>query len=274
MAKIKKVPAYQLFIAQGFFKTKDEALPWVMSGQAFHGNLKITSLSQMLPADGEIIIKGYDLPYTSKGGLKLEKAICDFNIDVKNRVCIDAGASTGGFTDCLVKHGASLVYAVDVGYGQLHGGLRQSPHVVNLERTNISDEKLLSLSPKPDLASVDLSYLSLRKGVPAFARVMDNRGEMMCLVKPLFEVDDADARRTGQISPDAYELVLTQLIDDLNSMPSVQVANVTYSPVTGNGGTHEFFLHVLLGQDKALHNLTIQVQSAIKQVLALTAFRK
>lgn len=274
MAKVKKLPAYQLLIQQGFFQRKEEALPWIMSGQVYQGGVKVLTASQPMPTDQEMTVKGFDLRYTSKGGLKLEGALQDFGVQVQGRVCIDAGASTGGFTDCLVKHGAALVYAVDVGYGQLNGSLRQNPRVANLERTNISDERLLSLSPRPDLASVDLSYLSLRKGVPAFQKVMGGEGELVCLVKPLFEVADASVRRTGQISCAAYPEVLLALIQDLNAMPGVQVVNVTNSPVTGNGGTHEFFAHVLLGREKTPVDLTEQVASAVQKALALTAYRK
>ena len=145
---------------------------------------------------------------------------------MERRVCIDAGACTGGFTDCFLKHGAALVYAVEVGFGQLAGSLRQDPRVVNLERTNISDDRLLSLDPTPDLASVDLSYLSLRKGVPAFSRVMHGRGELLCLVKPLFETEDMEARRTGILSPDAYLPTLRGLIRDLNAQPARRSARL------------------------------------------------
>lgn len=132
-------------------------------------------------------VRGLYDRYVGKGGYKLEGAIRDFGIAVEGRVCIDAGACTGGFTDCLVKHGAALVYAVEAGFGQLAGSLSQDARVVNLERTNLGDEKLLSLNPVPTLGSVDLSYLSLVKAVPQFRAVMHDQGELMCLVKPLFE---------------------------------------------------------------------------------------
>ena len=215
------------------------------------------------------------MPFVSKGGLKLSGAIRDFGIDVTGRVCIDAGASTGGFTDCLVKSGAALVYAVDVGFGQLMGSLRQDPHVVNLEKTNISDEKLLSLDPKPTLGSVDLSYLSLRKGIPAFAAILKEEGELMCLVKPLFETEDAAARRSGVLPDDAYEGVLNDLIRDVNALPYAQAVNVTHSPVTGNAGTREFFLHVRLGRDKdPAVDLAQKARQAVEHALQLSLYEK
>jgi len=270
----KKAPLIQRLLNEGYFATREEALPWVMGGQVLVGTLKVSTLSQSVSLDAPITVKGLESPYFSKGGLKLEGAIHDFGIDVNGRVCIDAGASTGGFTHCLVKNGAEKVYAVDVGYGQLNGALRQNPHVVNLEKTNISDDKLLKLDPKPTLASVDLSYLSLRKGVPAFMRVMDPKGEMMCLVKPLFEVDDPEARRTGQLDDSAYLPTLLSLIDDLNRLEGAAVTQVTHSPVTGNSGTREFFFHVVLGYEGEAPDLKEACEAAIERALALDAYKK
>ena len=246
-----------------------------MAGQVYSGSRRIAGASEMLPIDCELHVRGLDMSFVSKGGLKLSGAIRDFDIDVTGRVCIDAGASTGGFTDCLVKSGAALVYAVDVGFGQLMGSLRQDPHVVNLEKTNISDEKLLSLDPKPTLGSVDLSYLSLRKGIPAFAAILKEEGELMCLVKPLFETEDAAARRSGVLPDDAYEGVLNDLIRDVNALPYAQAVNVTHSPVTGNAGTREFFLHVRLGWDKGpAVDLAQKARQAVERALQLSLYEK
>ena len=129
---------------------------------------KVTTGGQKVPMDRPITVRGLDDRYVSKGGYKLEGAIADFGIDVHDRVCIDAGACTGGFTDCLIKHGAGRVYAVEVGFGQLADSLSQDSRVVNLAKNNLGDEKLLSLDPVPTLGSVDLSYLSLVKAVPQF----------------------------------------------------------------------------------------------------------
>lgn len=154
---------------------------------------------------------------------------------------------------------------MEVGFGQLAGSLRQNPRVVNLEKTNISDEKLLHLDPAPDLASVDLSYLSLRKGIPAFAEVMHHQGELLCLVKPLFETEDMEpaARRfaAGKVSANP-----ARACADVNALPETQAKQVTYSPVTGNNGTHEFFLHVVLGSDAPAPDLTAACERAVANV--------
>ena len=132
----------------------------------------------------------------------------------------------------------------------------------------------MHLDPVPDLASVDLSYLSLCKGVPAFAQVMHGHGELLCLVKPLFETEDMEARRTGRLSPDHYLPTLLHLIQQLNAQPGTCVRQVTYSPVTGNNGTHEFFLHVVLGSPTPPPNLDAACQRAVEQVLALVPYHK
>ena len=262
------------WLEEGLFQTAEEALPFFLGGQVFCGQERITSPAQLVLCEKPMRVMGRDLPFVAKGGLKLQGALQDFNISAKGRVCIDAGACTGGFTDCLIKSGASLVYAVEVGFGQLAGSLRQNPKVVNLEKTNISDEKLMSLSPRPELASVDLSYLSLRKAVPVFAGIMGHTGELMCLVKPLFEVEDAQARRTGIMKEDAYLPLLSSLVRDLNALPGVRVVNVTNSPVTGNQGTLEFFLHVKLGENMPDVDLSHAEAEAVQRVRKLDSYRK
>ena len=266
---VKKTTAMERLLKEGFFESKEAALPYLMSGAVTCGATPVRTGGQIVPPDLPMNVKGLNEKYVGKGGYKLEGAIADFGIDVRGRICIDAGACTGGFTDCLRQHGAGLVYAVEVGFGQLAGSVMQDAAIVNLEKTNIGDEKLLSLEPKPDLGSVDLSYLSLVKAVPQFRAIMHDEGELMCLVKPLFEVDDANARRTGEIGQESYLPLLMQLVDTLNSQPFTWVKNVTHSPVTGNNGTHEFFLHVCFGAHAEKPDLSAACTAAVERVLRL-----
>ncbi len=271
----RKTKALDLLLQRGLFDSEREARAYLIAGQVYAAGQRVTGAGQLLSSDVELHVKGLDMPYVSKGGFKLEGALKDFGISVEGRVCIDAGASTGGFTDCLCKHGAATVYAVDVGYGQLMGSLRQNPAVVNLEKTNISDEKLLSLSPRPTLGTVDLSYLSLRKGIPAFSQILHGEGELLCLVKPLFEVEDAQARRTGVLDDNAYAPILLDLIRDVNAMPCARAMNVTHSPVTGNAGTREFFLHVALSPaTREAPDLMQNVRAAVDRALSLKMYQK
>lgn len=270
----KNTTAMERLILEGFFSTKEEALPFLMSGAVYCGAQLVINGGQKVPMDKPITVRGLNDRYISKGGYKLEGAITAFGIDVKDRICIDAGACTGGFTDCLIKHGAKLVYAVEVGFGQLAGSLSQDNRVVNLEKTNLGDEKLLVLSPVPTLGSVDLSYLSLVKAVPQYCAIMHAQGELMCLVKPLFETDDPVARRTGEIDPSSFPMLLRTLCDTLDTQTDTHVVAVTHSPVTGNNGTHEFFLHVKFGAQSTKHVSDEAIADAVRQVCELQKYHK
>lgn len=271
---MKKLTAMERLISEGFFENKEAALPYLLSGAVYCGAQQIKTGGQRVSIELPMTVRGLYDRYVSKGGYKLEGAIEDFGISVENRVCIDAGACTGGFTDCLVQHGAALVYAVEVGFGQLMGKLSQDPRVVNLEKTNIGDDKLLTLDPVPMLGSVDLSYLSLEKAVPQFKRVMHDQGELICLVKPLFEIEDAEARRTGEIASGELLPLLKRLIATLNAQGGTMVKDVTASPVTGNHGTVEFFLRVAFGSAGIAPELDEAAARAVERVLSLPRYQK
>lgn len=259
---------------EGIAGSEKEAAALIMSGRVYVNGQRARA-GQVLRRGDSLQLRGLTDKYLAKGGLKLEGALRDFGIDATGRVCLDAGASTGGFTDCLLKHGARLVYAVDVGYGQLLGALRQDGRVRNMERTNIGDPSLAQLDPRPDLGSCDLSYLSLLKAVPLFARALHQRGELICLVKPLFEVEDAAMRRSGLVPDEAYAPLLKRLIAELDALPATQVVNLTHSPVTGNTGTHEFFLHIRLGAAEAPQHIDDkQIQATVQRALSLDAYVK
>ena len=271
----KKVPVLKKLTEDGIFDTEKEARAFLMAGEVYWGDTRLRA-GMKIPEDAAVTVRGRETPFAGKGGFKLTGALKDFCLSPEGRVCIDAGASTGGFTDCLIQNGARLVYAVDVGYGQLTGKLRQDPRVVNCEKTNISDEKLLSLSPRPTLGTVDVSYLSLRKAVPYFQRILHGEGDLCCLVKPLFEIDDAEARRTGVIAEDRYHPLLRDLVRDLDALPGVTCVRVTNSPITGNAGTREFFIHAVLGaaDAPAPAELERQIGEAVEKAAALEPYRK
>ena len=260
-----KQPLNDALVAQGLCQDKKQAVAFVLAGQVLVNGQPARPGMLLKPGD-DLRLKEQQ-PYASRGGLKLAGALTCFKLSPQGMVCLDAGASTGGFTDCLLQHGASLVYAVDVGFGQLTGALRQDDRVVNLERTNLSDPRLLALSPRPSFATCDLSYLSLREAVPLYREILGRQGQLLALVKPLFEVDDMEARRTGQIVPAAYAPMLADLSGCLNSQQDTAVAGVCASPVTGNTGTHEFFFHVRFGQDVQPADLTADIVSSVQQVL-------
>lgn len=256
----------QQLVAMGLAENVREAQAIIMAGKALV-NDQPARAGMVVSARDDIRLRGVKSAYLARGGAKLAGALGRFEADPGGRVCLDAGASTGGFTDCLIKHGAKKVYAVDVGYGQLLGSLRQHDRVVNLERTNLSDPKLLSLEPKPTFATCDLSYLSLREAVPVYQRILGDEGTLVCLVKPLFEVSDPLARRTGEIEGSAYAPLLADLADFLSSLQGIAVVDVCPSPVRGNRGTVEFFFHIMVGLSLVRPALDKRIAASVEQAL-------
>lgn len=260
-------------IFHGLCADKKNATALLMTGKVLINNVPARAGSLVL-LDDVVRIKDQSLPYASKGGLKLEGALEKMGVDAAGKICLDAGASTGGFTDCLLQRGAKTVYAVDVGYGQLIGRLRQDKRVINLERVNLSDKCLLDLDPVPGLATCDLSYLSLVEAVPIYRRILRNEGELVALVKPLFEIADPKARRSGQITDDAYAPMLRELIATFNAMPGTQVLDVCESPITGNAGTLEFFLYITFGQEQRAIDLSKRIEASVTEALQTKTYKK
>jgi len=265
--KARKQALPQRLVALGLADDQKMAQALIMAGKALVNDRPARAGMQVSPED-QIRLRGEKSPYLAKGGLKLAGALRRFEISPAGLICLDAGASTGGFTDCLIKHGAKKVYAVDVGYGQLLGSLRQDPRVVNLERTNLSDPVLLALEPRPSFATCDLSYLSLKEAVPVYQGIMGGRGRLVCLVKPLFEVDDAQARRSGVIEDKAYAPMLRDLAAFMNCLPGTGVMDVCESPLRGNAGTVEFFFHLLFDQGLSPPALEAKIAASVKRALS------
>lgn len=269
----RRVKALDRLLAEGFFSDAAQAQAFVMSGAVACGGQPVRTGGQLVPADAPLTVRGLGERYVGKGGYKLEGALADFGVSAQGRVCLDAGACTGGFTDCLLQHGAARVYAVEVGFGQLAGSLAQDERVVNLERTNLGDPALTLLEPAPTLGVADLSYLSLADAVPLYRAIQRGQGELLCLVKPLFEVDSAQARRTGEVPDALYAPTLHSLIARLSAQPGTVVQGVSHSHVTGNNGTREFFLHVRFGEGSQ-PTLQGQVEAAVENALRLALYRK
>ncbi len=268
-----KLPLTRQMVLQGAAKDIEEAAKLIMGGCVYVMGQRARAGQLVDPAD-TISVRGLGDRYISKGGLKLEGALSAFGLSPAGLVCVDAGASTGGFTDCLLKHGAGLVYAVDAGYGQLMGSLRQDRRVINLERTNIADPSLLTLDPCPTLGTCDLSYLSLKAGIPHFMAVLQEKGDLVCLVKPLFETSDAQARRSGRLDSSAYAPILRELISHINSFESACVTALTHSPVTGNAGSREFFIRVRLGYGLSATISDSDIQSCVARALLVSPYKK
>lgn len=276
MRKIKIIDA---LLQRGLFEDKKTAESWILAGKIYLGTIRIDKPGTFIENDSEITIKNvYKLKYVNKGGLKLEGALSDFRINLSDKIVIDAGASTGGFTDCALHHGAKMVYAVDAGYDQLAWKLRSNLRVVNLEKVNISNSILLKLDPKPNFATIDLSYLSLKKAIPVFSNILHNQGEAICLVKPIFEVDDSKIRRNGFINdPDRFNTILSDLSNFIKSN-NYSVLGITNSCVTGNKGTIEFLIYFSFDSmnSGALNSYEIKnnIISSIEKSMSLSKFKK
>ncbi len=173
---MKKTPLWSLLVESGYFKDRKTAEAWVLAGKVLVGTTRVDKPGQLVAPDSEITVKGLDRKYVGRGGYKLEGALDDFGVDVLGVVALDAGAATGGFTDCLLQRGASRVYAVEADRGRLASKLRMDTRVVSLEGTNIGDPGLLSLDPKPTFGAVDLSCMRLETAIPLISRIMGGCG--------------------------------------------------------------------------------------------------
>ena len=231
-----------LLVERGLFETADEARRWVMAGQVLVNGQRLDKPGMPVPVDALLRMLGRRR-YASRGGLKLEAALEHFALPVAERVALDSGASTGGFTDCLLQHGAALVYAVEAGYGQLLGRLRAHPSVRNLERTNLGDSVLLALDPRPTLISLDLSYLSLTKALPLAAEILAPAGEIVALLKPLFEVESAAARRSGQVDDAALLVAALHQVLAAGAAAGLTPLGAAKLALRPRHGVAEFFVH-------------------------------
>ncbi len=229
---------------KGLVPTREKAKAVIMAGEVYVNDQKADKAGQTVSEEDTVEVRADSLRYVSRGGLKLEKAMAVFPISLEGAVCMDIGASTGGFTDCMLQNGARKVYAIDVGYGQLAWSLRTDDRVVNLERTNIRYVTENEVPDTIDFASVDVSFISLRLVLPvAFSRLRDG-GEMVCLVKPQFEAGREKVGKGGVVrDPETHREVIAAVISYAEEA-GFSVQNLSFSPVKGPKGNIEYLLHI------------------------------
>lgn len=245
----RKRPLATLLAERNIFASEDEARRWIMSGQVLANGQRIDKPGTLVPSDALVYVRGRHR-YASRGGYKLEAALAHFDLAVTERIALDSGASTGGFTDCLLQHGVALVYAVEVGHGQLLERLRTDPRVRNLERTNLSDLVPSALNPSPTLITLDLSYLSLTKALPIIVtNLLMPQGEILALLKPLFEVDSPTARRTGHIDDPALLVDALQRVLEAGTAVGLVPLGAAKLALPPRHGIAEFFLHFTYSTD-------------------------
>ena len=236
-----------LLVEQGYADSRTKAQAIIMSGHVYVAGQKADKPGTAYEESVCIEVRGATCPYVSRGGLKLEKALRDFGVDPSGYVCSDSGASTGGFTDCLLQQGASKVFAIDVGYGQLDWKIRSDPRVVVMERTNVRYVTREQLGEPLDLSVVDVSFISLRIVLPVIKTFLKpESGQVLCLIKPQFEAGKEKVGKKGVVrDPQTHKEVLDDFILTVNDL-GFKILGLTFSPVKGPEGNIEFLAHLTL----------------------------
>ncbi len=229
-------------VARGLVSGRDKAKGIIMAGQVYVDGQKADKPGQQVDENSRIEVRGETLAYVSRGGLKLEKSIETFGLALEGLVCGDIGASTGGFTDCMLQRGGAKVYAIDVGYGQLAWKLRTDPRVVNLERTNIRYVTREQVPEELDLISVDVSFISLGLVLPVVHRLLKDECKAVCLVKPQFEAGRENVGKKGVVRDPAVHRMVIQKVLELAGEQGFSPLGLTFSPVKGPEGNIEYLL--------------------------------
>ena len=257
-----------LLVERGFAETRTKAQAIIMSGLVYVAGQKADKPGMSFDETCELEVRGAACPYVSRGGLKLEKALRDFGVNPTGYVCSDSGASTGGFTDCLLQQGAQKVFAIDVGYGQLDWKIRSDPRVVVTERTNVRYVTPEQLGEPLDLSVVDVSFISLRIVLPVIKTFLtEHAGQILCLIKPQFEAGKEKVGKKGVVRDPA---VHKEVLDDFVALTKeigFKILGLTFSPVKGPEGNIEFLAHLTLADTEGIEPDTALVVSQAHETL-------
>lgn len=238
----------------GLFPSREKAQAAIMAGIIYMDQIKMDKAGTPIKEGdaSRLECRGKILPYVSRGGLKLEKAMQQFGISLSDRVCMDVGASTGGFTDCMLQNGATTVYSVDVGYGQLDWKLRNDPRVKNMERTNIRHLTVDQLSTPIDFASVDVSFISLKLVLPAIIPLLSDHAELVYLIKPQFEAGREQVGKHGVVRDSKIHKTVLSDIVKLSCRLGLNIHHMDYSPIKGPKGNIEFLCHATFSRENSI----------------------
>ncbi len=258
-----------LLVQQGFFDSRERAKRAIMEGIVYDQYDRIDKPGTKIDIHTPLIVKGQTLKYVSRGGLKLEKALDEFSISLKNQIMLDIGSSTGGFTDCALQNGAKLVYALDVGTNQLVWKLRNHPQVIVMEKTNFRYATVdMFQSGLPTFASIDVSFISLKHIFPPLSSILLDQGEVVALIKPQFEAGREEVGKKGIVKDKLiHEKVITQVIEYAASC-QLNLLNLSYSPITGGEGNIEFLAHFKkngVSIDKDIHQVVLQAHQVFHE---------
>ena len=234
----------KIVVERGLTTSRERAKALIMEGKLLVGGMPASKAGAMVDINADIGLKGDDIPYVSRGGLKLKAAIERFQIALRGKIAMDVGSSTGGFTDCMLQNGAGKLYCIDVGYGQLAWELRKDPRVVLLERTNIRMLEKKDIPEDIDIATVDVSFISLIKVVPKVIEFLKKDSEIIALIKPQFEVGRGEVDRGGVIKDEAKRLKAVENIKAHLESLGLETAGILQSPITGQKGNIEYLIYL------------------------------
>ncbi|OGW33477.1 MAG: hypothetical protein A2X58_07635 [Nitrospirae bacterium GWC2_56_14] len=243
--KTGKVRIDRLLVDRGLVESRERGHALILAGQVLVNGQKRDKAGALVPEDAEIRILGEVLPYVSRGGLKLAAALKEFRVSADGKVALDVGASTGGFTDCLLQHGAKKVYAVDVGYGQMAWKIRQDPRVVTIERVNIRAIEPSLVPEAVHMAVIDVSFISLEKVIPSIRQFLRPGAELVALIKPQFEVGRDQVGKGGIVRDEEARTAAVERVTSFIQEQGFAITGVIPSPITGQDGNVEFLIYAV-----------------------------
>jgi len=236
-----------ILVSRGLTESRERAKALIMEGNVLVDGVPATKAGSVVDQNARIELRSGEMPYVSRGGLKLEAALEHFGVNIEGVTAMDVGSSTGGFTDCMLKRGAKKVYCIDVGYGQLAWSLRNDPRVILLERTNIRHLERERIPDLIDFATIDVSFISLQKVIPKVMEFLGERGEILALVKPQFEVGKGEVGKGGVVRDEEKRMAAVKAIETFAVGTGLRSMGTFLSPVPGQKGNREYFLYLRRG---------------------------
>lgn len=254
-----------LLVNKGLFESREKCKSAIMAGLVWIDGIREDKPGTKVPVECTIEIRENLNPFVSRGGLKLAKAVSNFDIDLANKTCLDIGASTGGFTDCMLKNGAAKVVAIDVGYGQLAWELRNDPRVICMERTNVRYVKPEDIGFLSDFASIDVSFISLTKVLPAVLAVLKDEAELVCLIKPQFEAGREKVGKHGVVRDSGVHKEVIHYIINFVTAANLFVKELSFSPIKGPEGNIEYLLYITKTENQDSKDIDKLVESVVSE---------
>lgn len=252
-----------LLVSRGLAESREKAKAIIMSGNVYVDGQKEDKAGSNFSPEAVIEVRGNTLKYVSRGGLKLEKAMENFDVTLEGKICMDVGSSTGGFTDCMLQNGAVKVYSVDVGHGQLAWKLRNDERVVCMEKTNIRYVTPECIADRIDFASIDVSFISLTKVLGPVKELLTDNGQIVCLIKPQFEAGREKVGKHGVVRDSLVHLEVIEKVIQFAVSTGFEVLNLEFSPVKGPEGNIEYLLHLLKHTDGTYDNIPFSAKEVV-----------